>query len=138
MPSSADAIRERMKLVRHEISDDVDEIVESTRDMTDWRSYVKRYPWVCLGVAVAAGIFVVPKRVSLIAPDADTLLKLAKRKKLVVEPKPKAKAKSGVSGALLSLMTNAALRGGMAYAGQMLGKTSGETAGDAAKQGTRV
>lgn len=56
------AIRQRMKEVRQELDEDVQEIVEGARDLRDWRSYVRSYPWVCLGAAVAVGYLIVPRR----------------------------------------------------------------------------
>lgn len=49
MNRSAETIRKEMQCVRREIADDVQDVVESTRQMTDWHSYVNRYPLVCVG-----------------------------------------------------------------------------------------
>lgn len=121
-------IRTEMQHVRRDIADDMEDVVESTRQMTDWHSYVNRYPLLCLGAVAAVGFIVVPKRVEIMSPDADTLLRLAKKNKLVVENAPKAQAKSGLAGTLLGLVGSAVLRAGIAYAGQNVGKVLGESA----------
>ncbi len=130
MTRRADSIREQMKDVRCEIAEDMDDVVASAREMTDWRVYVKRYPWACLGAAAAVGFVVVPKRVEVTSPDIDTLLALAKQNKLVVETNPKAQAKSGLAGTMLGLVGNALLRAGVAYVGQQMGNFTGEQAAD--------
>ena len=56
------AIRQRMEEVRCDLDEDVQEIVEGARDMGEWRSYVRTYPWVCLGAALAVGYLIVPRR----------------------------------------------------------------------------
>jgi len=130
-PSSADTIRTRMKQIRCELGNDMDEIVESTREMTDWKSYVKGYPWLCVGVAAAVGYIVVPKRVEIVTPDAKTLLKLAKHNQLVVNTDPHPHAKSGLTGMAVNLLVNAALRGAVAFVGQQFGKVATEQTMDA-------
>ena len=56
------AIRQRMEEVRCDLDQDVQEIVEGARDLRDWRSYVRTYPWVCVGAALAVGYLLVPRR----------------------------------------------------------------------------
>ena len=56
------AIRQRMEEVRCDLDEDVQDIVEEARDMGQWRYYVRSYPWVCVGAALAAGYLIVPRR----------------------------------------------------------------------------
>jgi hypothetical protein len=65
----ATAIRQRMEEVRCDLDNDVQEIVEDAREMTDWHSYVKSHPWICFGAALAAGYLVVPPRPSKLQLD---------------------------------------------------------------------
>ncbi|HRX77978.1 MAG: hypothetical protein H6821_16640 [Planctomycetaceae bacterium] len=126
MNRSAETIRKEMQCVRREIADDVQDVVESTRQMTDWHSYVNRYPLVCVGAAAVVGFLLVPKRVEIMSPDEDTLLRLAKKSKLVVKNAPQSQAKSGLAGTMIGLLGNAVLRAGIAYVGQNIGKVAGE------------
>ena len=119
---SAESIRQKMLQTRGALDNDMEEIVESTREMTDWRVYVKRYPWVSVGAAAAVGFALVPKRTEIVSPNADALIELAKRDKLVVKPEPEVQAKSGLWGSAITFVTNAALRGAVAYAGQRFSK----------------
>lgn len=129
--ATADAIRERMKVVRCDLGDDFDDVVMSARQMANWHSYVRRYPWACMTGAALAGFLIVPRRVELITPDTATLLELARQNKLVVKADSRPQEKGGFAGAMFSLIANAAVRGLMAYVGQQAGKVSGRTAADA-------
>src|SRR5688572_27063119 len=65
-----EAIRQQMELVRCDLDEDVQGIVEGARDMGDWRYYVKTYPWLCLGGAVVAGYLIVPVALGAVASVA--------------------------------------------------------------------
>jgi hypothetical protein len=57
-----DWLREQMARVRNHLADDVVEVVEQAKELTDWRSYVRRHPWMCVGAAAAIGFMMVPVR----------------------------------------------------------------------------
>lgn len=112
-----DAIRQRMEEVRCDLDKDVQEIVEGARDMSNWRTYVRKYPWVCVGAAVAVGYLVVPRRaVAASQPDAQTLAELAKQSPVLVQAS--SPPKTGVRSALLTFVGNIVLRRVLSYAGQ--------------------
>ena len=48
--------------VRCDLEDDVQEIADGVRELVDWKAYVKRYPWICLGTAFVLGYAIVPRR----------------------------------------------------------------------------
>jgi len=110
---SADEIQRQMRQVRRELGEDVQEIVVNARIMADWKHYFRSYPWACLGVALAAGYFVVPTRPQLIRPDAKTLAEWAKGQKLVVEPVAQARPKPTLTSQLMNLAASALFQGGM-------------------------
>jgi len=58
----ADEIRERMAMVRQRIDEQSDEVVAQVNALSDWRSYVRRHPWVWVGAAAALGYVLVPSR----------------------------------------------------------------------------
>jgi len=113
--STADSIRQRMREVRCELGEDVEQFVESARTVTDWHYYFERYPWLCVGAVFALGYVVVPKRMPVINLDADAVLELAKKKQLVIKPEKKNPDKRSWRAGLVSLLANAAVRGAMAY-----------------------
>jgi hypothetical protein len=80
-------IRQRMEVVRRDLDQDVQEIVEGARDLRDWRSYVKSYPWVCAGAALAVGYLIVPRHRVVMQPDAETLAELVKQSHLATTPR---------------------------------------------------
>ena len=128
MSEVAEEIRRRMEAVRCHLIDDADHVVESARQMVDWHEYVRRYPWISVGIAAAVGYLAVPKRVEIISPDLDTLLALAKKNKLVVEANPPPKKRSGILDMLLTMAGNAAVRGAMSYLGQQAARQTAERA----------
>ncbi len=56
------AILRQMEEVRRDLDDGAQEIVESARDLGEWRHYVKNYPWTCMGIAFTIGYLIVPRR----------------------------------------------------------------------------
>jgi hypothetical protein len=129
---SAEEIQSQMRQVRRELGEDVQEIVDNARIMADWKHYVRTYPWVCMGVALAAGYFVVPSRPHLIRPDAKTLSDWAKGQKLVVEPVSQARPKPTLSSQMMGMAASALLQGGLAVlrqyvSGHLAGRPASET-----------
>ena len=65
VPSDAaqpDEIRDRMAMIRQRIDEQSDEVVAQVNELSDWRSYVRRHPWVSVGAAAALGFVLVPSR----------------------------------------------------------------------------
>lgn len=112
----------QMNVVRCNLGEDVEGLVESAQTLTDWRYYVKTYPWICLTGAAALGYLVVPKKTETISTDAETLAKLAKQTDLILKANPTPKKSSGVGGLLFSLLADVAIRGATQYVRQNAGK----------------
>jgi hypothetical protein len=70
--NDADEIRRKMAQIRRELHQDVREVVASAEAVTDWRRYLRRYPWVTVGAAFAVGYLIVPKRKRALAIDVAT------------------------------------------------------------------
>jgi hypothetical protein len=116
--TSGEEIQRQMRQVRRELGEDVREIVENARTMTDWRHYVRSYPWVCLGAAALVGYLIVPARPQVIKPDAATLAEWAKSQKLVIEPTGAIQTKPSLARQLAGMAAGALLQGGIAMAKQ--------------------
>jgi hypothetical protein len=104
-----------MRQLRSEIDGNMEDMAASARTMVDWKHYVKTYPWVCLGAAVALGFLIVPKQSRVIRPDLATLTELARTGHLV--GKPASVATHGLIDALLAAVANIAVRKATAYLG---------------------
>lgn len=113
------AIRQRMEEVRCDLDEDVQEIVEGTRDMRQWRTYVRSYPWVCLGAALAVGYLIVP-RVLRVKPDARMVAELAKQSRQLATSKLSPQGKT--RGVLLAFAGNLMMRGVSSLVAQQAGK----------------
>lgn len=122
---TAKEIQQQMAAIRSHMSVDLREIRDSSETMLDWRYYMKRYPLPMVSAAVAVGYLIVPRRIQVVRPDAETLAKLAKEDELVVKQKAEAKPEKGLAGLALGLLSNVLLRAGTAYVGQQAGKVFG-------------
>jgi hypothetical protein len=114
-----------MQQLRCEIDGNMEDMAASARTMVDWKHYVKTYPWVCLGAAVALGFLIVPKQSRVIRPDLATLTELARTGHLV--GKPASAATHGLIDALLTTVANIAVQRATAYLGQSMGRLLGKT-----------
>jgi hypothetical protein len=124
---SIKAIQQRMQQVRHDLGDEVEELVESAKDMTDWRKYVKANPWICLATAAAIGYIAIPKRAPRFRLNEADIQALA-RHAGIDSAKPK---KGGMRRALVSFVSTAVLRGVMGYLGQRMTQGNSTTMEDA-------
>jgi hypothetical protein len=128
---SAAEIQDRMREIRGKLPGEVAGIVESARQLTDWKHYVRTFPWGSLAAAAAAGYMAIPRKLEVIRPSAEELLKLARKEKLIIEPKHPAQEKPGLVESALQLTGNMLLRAGLAYMGQKAGKVFGHSAANA-------
>lgn len=71
-PLQAEAIQREMQHVRTSLGTDVRQLARQARESTDWRHYVRRYPWICMGLVAAAGYFVVPRKNAAVAGASAT------------------------------------------------------------------
>lgn len=60
--SDVDDIRQQMAQIRHDMHYNVSNVVSEVEDAMDWRSTIRNHPYIALGVGLAVGYFVVPKR----------------------------------------------------------------------------
>lgn len=122
-------IRRRMEEVRGELRHEAQDMAASARVMTDWRYYWRAYPWACMGAAAAAGYLLVPRRMRVVGPDAETLLQLAEEKGLLVKAEAEPTKRGGFLTPLFTLAANTIVRGLISYAGQQAGRVAGQYVG---------
>ncbi|MHB8972871.1 MAG: hypothetical protein ACYC3X_17755 [Pirellulaceae bacterium] len=115
--------RARMQQIRCDIDRDVEDMVDSARSLIDWKHYVRTYPWMCLGTAVAVGFLLAPKRSAVRRPDLTTLAELARPGHLVAKPAPS--ALHGLIDAVLATATNIVVRKATTCVGQGIGRLLG-------------
>jgi hypothetical protein len=60
--SDVDEIRQQMAQIRHDMHYDVSNVVSEVEEVMDWRSVLRNHPYIAMGVALAIGYFVVPRR----------------------------------------------------------------------------
>ena len=118
--NEAERIREEMRQVRTELKADVEEIVAGARVLSDWKHYVRQYPWICVGAAAAAGFFIVPTKAVVVKPSQRDLIELAKEHKLFVDTKPQPVKQTGLLGSLFGMAAGAISQGAIALASHHL------------------
>ena len=67
---TGDEIRERMAAVRQQIHERSDEVETRTKELSDWRFYVRRHPWASVTSAAVIGYAIVPGRTKSAAEDS--------------------------------------------------------------------
>lgn len=115
-------LQSQMHGVRSRIEADVDQFRESTRKLTDWKSYIRAFPLTVSALGLAAGYMLVPHRKHIVSPDADTIARLAKRNKLVVQSNPKPEDRASLGGILFGLASSMLMRGVTTYVAGQVGR----------------
>ncbi|NQV24172.1 MAG: hypothetical protein HQ518_07365 [Rhodopirellula sp.] len=119
-----------MSVIRRDIKDDVDGIVQNAQQLADWKHYVRAFPLSSLAVAAVTGYVAVPRRLEVVSPDADQIAKLARQNRLVVSNSPASEARSGVASTVAKLVASAVLRAAIGYATMKVGSIIGQQAVD--------
>jgi hypothetical protein len=121
-PPEIDEIRRRMAQIRRDLHADVQGVVEGAEAATDWRRYVRSYPWATLGLALTVGYLVVPRRPRTPAPIPIPMAPAiasgslpAEAPRLAEPEKEKGKGKS-LLGAAFGMLAPIAFRAAQGYA----------------------
>lgn len=127
MPTSRTAaeIQRDMRQVRCDLNDEMDGIVDNARqiteDFTDWRTYVKSNPLLYVGVAAVVGYWVMPTRVAVDRPVAQSLAELANAGTIKLErPAVRSTLWTAALEIGIGLVTSTALQVGMGLLNRQL------------------
>lgn len=111
----ADDVRQRMAQLRRVLDGDIVQVSESARAMTDWRYYVRRYPWAATAAAAAAGYLLMPRRGESLSREVASLAEtLTQQTSATTASEPVFKLRS-MAGSLLALVGAAAVRAATNY-----------------------
>ena len=76
-----DEIRWQMAQIRHDLHQDVanvvsgvSDVVDEVSEVMDWRSVLRNHPYIATGVALAVGYWIVPRRVKQSTPSQNHLV----------------------------------------------------------------
>ena len=101
-------IQRQMSEIRGEMRHDMNTLVKNARTLSDWRYYVRNYPWACLGAAAFVGYLLVPPRIAVAAPAPAP--REGDRPRTHGEQKEK-EQKKGLAGVVMGMVMSAALQG---------------------------
>jgi hypothetical protein len=107
----AEEIQAQMQSVRANLRADVCDLVDAAREKVDWRHYVRTYPWLCLGAAVAAGYAVIRPRCFL--PDGMPAESCDKSRRIGSGNRSGAHILDGLFSSLIGAASQAMLRRGL-------------------------
>jgi hypothetical protein len=116
-PPESDEIRRKMAQIRRDLHQDVQGVVQGAEAATDWRRFIRNYPWASMGVALAVGYLIVPRRQKTQAiayAPAEIARAIAVESPKVIEPE--AKKGKGLLGTVFGLVAPIALRAAQGYA----------------------
>ena len=133
VPNEIDDIRRQMAQIRRELHEDVQGVVAGAEAVTDWRRYIRLYPWAAAGLALGVGFLIAPRRrrKSVAAQVAEAMpehLKAAvqqvrqevgapARPVVITEAKAEKKEKrAGIIGSLLGMLAPIAWKYAQNYA----------------------
>jgi len=111
---TAEEIQARMREVRSNVDEEVERFVEAARAMTDWRHYVRRFPWFCLGAAAAVGYLCVRSKRIPQSPDAQQLVESVREQRLAAMPAQSADSAGSVAATLIRIAAPLVIRAGIA------------------------
>ena len=111
--TQADEIQKEMRQIRVELKENVQEIVSSAREIVDWQSYVKAYPWLTVGAAALVGYLLVPSRTTVIRPDPEALRELTKSREMLEQ---QVKPKKSLMGMVVGMVAASAAQAAMSVA----------------------
>ena len=118
--SEVDEIRRYMAQIRHELHQDVQGVVKGAEATTDWRRYIRNYPWVAIGLAFGIGYLIVPKKQKPQLASLMNFLPTDQGRPVAYEapraPEPAKKKGKGIFKTVLGLATPFLLRSAQGYA----------------------
>ncbi len=117
---TAHEIQRKMRHVRCDMDEQMDELVDNakqiTEQITDWHSYFNANPLLYLGIAAGLGYWVVPTRIRVERPVAESLADLAKTGAIKIEHPAPAQSLWDVARDMgIGMVSSAALKFGMGW-----------------------
>jgi len=117
--NSIDDIRRQMAQIRRELHEDIQGVVAGAEAVTDWRRYVRLYPWPCVAAAFVLGYLVVPRRHKSVAEVVEAVVPVTQQ--LAKTPTvPKKEKRTGLVGTLFGMLMPIGVKVAQGYATNFL------------------
>lgn len=117
----AEAIQDRMAILRRGLQQDAVQLAHTARQATDWKFYVEKFPLACAGVALVLGYTLIPAKKGPLVASEEQLAKLAKSGQLKVVAEAPATSKQGLARKAMFALGGLALRAALDHLGQSVG-----------------
>lgn len=112
-------IRRQMGQIRRELHEDIQGVVAGAEAVTDWRRYVRLYPWPSVAAAAVVGYLIVPKRRKSVTEVVEEVAPVSK--KVVAAPtETKKEKRAGMVGTLFGLLMPIGVKVAQSYATNFL------------------
>ena len=112
--TESERLRRRMNRVRRDLDYEVEELVDQANHLTDWRFYMKNYPFASLGAVAMLAYTLVPiKKRSDVVIDEHTLSDLLERGE--TQFRRTRTAKPSLFSSAMQMASQAALRAGITF-----------------------
>lgn len=126
--SEVDQIRSQMAQIRQKLHQDMQGVVAGASSASDWKYYVRLYPWAALAGSLVVGYLVVPRKRRSVSQTAEKAADQAISKVVnaveanagsrvsQVVPAPEPAKKKGMLAGMIALAAPLVLRGAQTYA----------------------
>jgi len=115
VPNEIEALQRQMQQVRMDLGEEVHDLVENARAMTDWRAYWRKHPLAWCGAAAVLGYLAIPRR-KFGTADARSLEEILKVSAANAPPPPGRRIVSELAGMVMGVVAQR----GMKFVGDQL------------------
>lgn len=117
----AEAIQDRMAILRRGLQQDAVHLAHTAKQATDWKFYVEKFPLACAGLALLVGYAIIPSKKGPLVASEEQLQKLAKSGQLKVVAEAPPASKQGLARKAMFALGGLALRAALDHLGQSMG-----------------
>jgi len=118
--NAIDDIRRQMAQIRRELHEDIQGVVAGAEAVTDWRRYVRLYPWPSVAAAFVVGYLIVPKRRKSVAEVVQEVVPATQKVVEIPTVRKKQEKRGSLIGKLFGLLMPIGVKAAQSYATSFL------------------
>lgn len=119
---TAETVQRQMREIRRELRNNVSGVVSGANQLLDWKSYVRRNPWLIVGSAVVVGYMLVPRRsreLDAAAATQESLDNLAEEVRTRASVAPTSSSSFNITGMVMPVLGGVLTRVGAAVGARL-------------------